>query len=92
MRPVVRYHVLRISTRVMRISRNASIRMAQVPVAIGSPVVAAGVPARCNVVVVAEVNCVVGVDRRPAIPVAIPIVVTVIGMSMIAVVIDVQTV
>ncbi len=66
--------------------------MAQSRVSAGSPVVAAGVSVRCNVVVVAEVNRVVGVDRWPAIPVAIPIVVTVVGMSMIAVVIDVQTV
>ncbi len=62
MSPAVRCHVLRIATRVVRVACDALIRVAQMPVAAGPPVVATRIPMRCNVVVAAKVDRVVGVD------------------------------
>ena len=60
--PAARYHVLRIATRVVRVTSDALIRVAQMPVAARPPVVATRIPMRCNVVVAADVDRVVGVD------------------------------
>ena len=91
-RPRSRHCMLHVSICVLPVPRYALVRVAQVTVATGTPIVATRMPVRRTVVVTAAVDRVVRVDGRLSVPPASTIVVTVIGMSIIAMVIDVQAV